>query len=160
MNKETKIPFFTSLTNSGLVKHSSISHRKIRKLMCLSQENNTKHLTEKKKLKSQYSHRKQRVFWVNMQNQKLICVIGTVQSYLGFWGERLNFDITVAEIQPKVWERRRKRWREKMLNFGNDDTEFPLPSSAARAWSAWSEKEKKKKFWQTNCGNAIAEIGV
>ena len=32
-----------------------------------------------------------------------------------------------------------------MLNFGKGDTEFPLPSSAARAWSARSEKEKKKK---------------
>ena len=31
-----------------------------------------------------------------------------------------------------------------MLNFGNVDTKFPLPSSAARAWSALSEKEKKK----------------
>ena len=79
---------------------------------------------------------------------------------MGFWGERLNLGIIVAEIQPKVWERRRKRWSEKMLNFGNGDTEFPLPSSAARAWSARSEKEKKKKNWQTNCGNAIAEIGV
>ena len=96
-----------------------------------------------------------------MQNWKLICVIGTVQSYLGFWGERLNFGITVAEIQPKVWERRRKRWREKMLNFSNGDTEFPLPNSAVRAWSARSEKEKNKnKIWQTSCGNAIAEIGV
>ena len=36
MNKETKIPFFTSLTNSGLVKHSC-------------QENNTKHLYRKEK---------------------------------------------------------------------------------------------------------------
>ena len=80
---------------------------------------------------------------------------------MGFWGERLNFGITVAEIQPKVWERRRKRWREKMLNFSNGDTEFPLPNSAARAWSARSEKEKNKnKIWQTSCGNAIAEIGV
>ena len=33
-----------------------------------------------------------------------------------------------------------------MLNFGNGDTEFPLPSSAARSWSARSEKEKKKNF--------------
>ena len=33
-----------------------------------------------------------------------------------------------------------------MLNFGNGDTEFPLPSSAARAWSARSEKEKIKKI--------------
>ena len=84
-------------------------------------------------------------FGLILQNQKLICVIGTFQNYLGFWGERLNFGITVAEIQPKVWERRRKRWREKMLNFGNDDIEFPLPSSTACEWSVRSEKEKKNK---------------
>ena len=44
-----------------------------------------------------------------------------------------------------------------MLNFSNGDTEFPLPSSAARAWSARSEKEKKKKLtnelWQCHCRN-------
>ena len=77
-------------------------------------------------------------FGLTLQNRKLICVIGTIQSYLGFWGERLNFGITVAKIQPKVWGRIRKRWREKMLNFGNGDTKFPLPSSAAHAWSARS----------------------
>ena len=95
-----------------------------------------------------------------MQNLKLICVIGTVQTYLGFWGESMNFDITVVEIQPKVWERRRKRWREKMLNFGNGDTEFPVPNSTARVWEVCVEcpKWKEKKNWQTNCGNAIAEI--
>ena len=69
----------------------------------------------------------------------------------------MNFGIIVVEIQPKVLERRRKRWREKMLNFGNGDTEFPLPSSAARAWSARSEKEKKKnltnELWQYHCRN-------
>ena len=31
-----------------------------------------------------------------------------------------------------------------MLNFGNGDTEFPLPSFAAHVWSTRSEKEKKK----------------
>ena len=62
-----------------------------------------------------------------------------------------------------------------MLNFSNGDTEFPLPSSAVRAWSARSEKEKKKiltnELWQchyrnrginfffSNCGNGIAENG-
>ena len=61
-----------------------------------------------------------------------------------------------------------------MLNFDNDDTEFPLSSSAARAWSVRSEKEKKKltnelwqchcqnrgiKFFFNNCGNGIAENG-
>ena len=88
-----------------------------------------------------------RVFWVNigliLQNLKLICVIETVQTYLGFGGERLNFGITVAEIQPKVWERRRKRWREKMLNFDNGDTEFPVPNSAARVHGVPEVKRKK-----------------
>ena len=62
-----------------------------------------------------------------------------------------------------------------MLNFGNVDTKFPLPSSAARAWSARSEKEKKKKndkrivamplpkqgykFFFNNYGNGIAKNG-
>ena len=62
-----------------------------------------------------------------------------------------------------------------MLNFGNGDTEFPLSSSAARAWSARSEKGKKKfltnELWQchcrnrginfffSNCGNGIAQNG-
>ena len=47
-----------------------------------------------------------------------------------------------------------------MLNFGNVDTEIPLPNFAAescvpcaRVWSA--QKKKKKKG---NCGNAIVEI--
>ena len=44
-----------------------------------------------------------------------------------------------------------------MLNFGNGDTEFPLPSSVASAWSARSEKEKKKnltnELWQCPCRN-------
>ena len=87
-------------------------------------------------------------FGLILQNLNLICVIGTVETYLGFWGERLNFGITIAEIQQKVWERRRKRWREKMLNFGNMDTEIPLPNYAARVWEVYVEcpkwKEKKK----------------
>ena len=45
-----------------------------------------------------------------------------------------------------------------MLNFGNRDTEFPVPNSAARVHGV-PEVKRKKKNWQTNCGNAIAEIG-
>ena len=43
------------------------------------------------------------------------------------------------------------------------DIEIPLPKSTARVWKVCVEcpkwKGKKKKIWQTNCGNAIAEIG-
>ena len=90
-----------------------------------------------------------------------ICVIKTIGSYLELWGKRVNFGITIAEIQQNVWEKKRKRGREKMLNFGNVNTEIPLSNSCYPGmkcvWSAQSEK--KKNLWQTNCSNAIAEIG-
>ena len=97
-------------------------------------------------------------FGLILQNLNLICVIGIVETYLGFWGERLNFVITIAEIQPKVWERRRKRWKEKTLNFGNVDTEITLPNSASRVWEMcmecpkWKEiKNLTNKLWQCHC---------
>ena len=71
---------------------------------------------------------KKQSFGIILQNMNFICVIGTVESYLGLWGKRVNFGITIAEIQQKVWERRRKM-REKMLNFDNVNTEIPLPNS-------------------------------
>ena len=95
-------------------------------------------------------------FGLILQNLNLICVIGIVESYLGLWGKRVNFGITIAEIQQKVWERRRKRGREKMLNFGNVNTEISLSNSYCPgmkcAWSAQSEKKKK------NCDKLIMAI--
>ena len=99
-------------------------------------------------------------FGLILQNLNFICVIGTIESYLGLWEKRVNFGITIAEIQQKVWERRRKRGREKMLNFGNVNTEIPLPNSYCPGMKcAWSAQSEKKKLWQTDCGNTIAEIG-
>ena len=80
--------------------------------------------------------------WI-LLNLEFICVIGTVPSYLGNWGKKVNFGNGVAEIQQK-YERKRKSGREKFLNFGNHITEIPA------AQTCWSK---------TNCGNDIAEIG-
>ena len=51
----------------------------------------------------------------------------------------------------KKYERKEEKGeREKMLNFGNVNTEIPLLNSCCLgmkcAWSAQSEKKKKKKF--------------
>ena len=56
-------------------------------------------------------------FGLILQNLNFICVIGTVESYLGLWGKRVNFGITIAEIQQKVWERRRKRGERENVEF-------------------------------------------
>ena len=59
----------------------------------------------------------------------------------------MNFGITIAEIQQKVRGRRRKREKEKMLNFGNVNIKILLPNSCCPGmkcvWSAQSEKKKK-----------------
>ena len=105
---------------------------------------------------------KPEVFWVNIAKSEVnLRYRNYLKLFLGFWGEKLNFGIIIVEIQPKVWERRRKKWREKMLNFGNVDTEISLPNSTAWVWEVCVEcpKWKEKKKWQTNCGNAIVEIG-
>ena len=54
-----------------------------------------------------------------MLNLEFICVMGTVLSYLGNWEKRVNFDNGIAEILTKVWERKRKSGRDKILNFDN-----------------------------------------
>ena len=56
--------------------------------------------------------------WI-LLNLEFICDIGTVSSYLGNWEKRVNFDNGVAEILTKVWERKRKSGRDKILNFDN-----------------------------------------
>ena len=80
-------------------------------------------------------------FGLILQNLNLICVIGTIETYLEFWGEGLNFGITIAEIQPKVWERIRKSERENV--------EFRQRGYQNRGI----------KFFFSNCGNGIAENG-
>ena len=56
-------------------------------------------------------------FGLILQNLNFIWVIWTIESYLGLWGKRVNFGITIAEIQRKVWERRRKRGERENVEF-------------------------------------------
>ena len=51
-----------------------------------------------------------------MLNSEFIYIIGTVPSYIGNWGERVNFGNGVAEIQQKYEREREKSGREKILN--------------------------------------------
>ena len=86
-------------------------------------------------------------FGLILQNLNLICVIGTVESYLGFWGERINFGITIAEIQPKVWERRRKSGERKCWISATWIPKFLcpilLPESYVLCAQVWSAKKKQ-----------------
>ena len=93
--------------------------------------------------------------WI-LLNLEFICIMGTVLSYLGNWGKRMNFGNSVAEILTKVWERKRKSGREKILNFGNVITEIP---AAQTCWPSRCEVLEVGCPKETNCGNAIAKLG-
>ena len=84
--------------------------------------------------------------WI-LLNSKFICVIGIVPTYLGKWGEKVNFGNTVAEIQQKYEREREKVGERECMNFGNVITEIPVARlaypSACVVCSKWDVLKKK-----------------
>ena len=81
------------------------------------------------------------------------------------WGERKNFGNSVAEIQQKWGERKRKSGREKVEEFRQHCYRNSSARNAVysvkkkKAIAATPLLKKKKKICFGNCGNAIAENG-
>ena len=93
--------------------------------------------------------------WI-LLNSKFICVVGTLSTYLGKWGERVNFGNTVAEIQQKYERERETVGERKCMNFGNVITEIPVAWSACPSVCACSNCEVRKpeiQLWQCHCRN-------
>ena len=63
--------------------------------------------------------------WI-LLNPESICIIVTITSYLGNWGKIVSLDNSVCWNSTKVWEKKRKSGREKILNFGNHIIEIPV----------------------------------
>ena len=84
--------------------------------------------------------------WI-LLNSKFICIIGIVPTYLGKWGEKVNFGNTVAEIQQKYEREREKVGERECMNFGNVITEIPVARlacpSACVVCSKWDVLKKK-----------------
>ena len=89
-----------------------------------------------------------------MLNSEFICVIGTVPTYLGNWGKRVNFGNGVAKIQQKYEREREKVGERKFWISVITLPKFLLPKPADRKPAEIGEKKICG-----NCGNAIAENG-
>ena len=85
-----------------------------------------------------------------MLNSEFICVIGTVPTYLGKWGKRVNFSNDVVEIQQKYERERENVGEGKFWISVMWLPKFLLPELAARVCDVLKK--------ETNCGNAIAKI--
>ena len=67
-----------------------------------------------------------------MLNSEFIYIIGTVPSYIGNWGERVNFGNDVAEIQQKYEREREKVGERKFWISVITLPKFLLPKPADR----------------------------
>ena len=67
-----------------------------------------------------------------MLNLEFIYIIGTVPSYIGNWGERVNFGNDVAEIQQKYEREREKVGERKFWISVITLPKFLLPKPADR----------------------------
>ena len=112
--------------------------------------------------------------WI-LQKIKFIGDIGTVQSYLGKWKKKVNFDNTVAKIARKSMREKEDKW----CNGGGRKNwisvmrllKFLLPQVAPGAMLG-GVLEREYELWQPsywncrveerenmNCGNQIAKNG-
>ena len=106
--------------------------------------------------------------WI-LLNSKLICVIGTVPTYLGIWRKGVNFGNTIAAIQEKQ-EREKEKVGERNFWFSvTPSSKFLLPIPVAQVGTRSVSARKENQMWQWhcwnrkkkigNCGNAIAKNG-
>ena len=81
-----------------------------------------------------------------MLNSEFICVIGTILTYLGKWGKRVNFGNGVVEIQQKYEKEKEKAGERKFWISVMWLPKFLLPKPAAHA-------QKRNQLWQCHCRN-------
>ena len=85
-----------------------------------------------------------RVFWLNITKSEIYLRYRHCSKLFRELRKESEFQRRCCRNSTKVWERKRKSGREKILNFDNHITEIP---AAQICWP------------KTNCSNVIAEIG-
>ena len=104
--------------------------------------------------------KKKWVFWVNITKSEVNLryrncsnLFGILRREIEFWNYHCRNSTKSMREKKKKVERENVEFRQR--GYWISYAQFCCPGVSA--WSARSEK--KKKNWQTTCGNAIAEIG-
>ena len=79
-------------------------------------------------------------------NLEFICVIGTILTYLGKWGKRVNFSNGVAELQQRYEREKEKVGERKFWISVMWLLKFLLSEPLAHA-------KKRNQLWQCHCRN-------
>ena len=94
-----------------------------------------------------------------MLNPEFICVIGTVSSYLGNWGKRVNFSNGIAEIQQKYEREEEKCGERKCWISTTVIPNFLCPVLLPVCGVSEVKRKKKKKFDNRIVAMALPKMG-
>ena len=99
------------------------------------------------------------VFWVNIAKFEVNLRYKNCSNLFGILRREIEFRYYHCRNLTKSMREKKKKVERENVEFQQRGYRISCAQFCCScAWSARSEK-KKKKNWQTNCGNTIAEIG-
>ena len=99
-----------------------------------------------------------RIFWVNIAKFEVNLHYRNCSNLFGILRRKIEFWYYHCWNSTKSMREKKKKVERENVEFRQQGYRISCAQFCCQcAWSARSEK--KKKNWQTNCGNAIAEIG-
>ena len=98
-------------------------------------------------------------FGLILQNRTLICVIGSSKLFGILRGE-IEFRYYCCRNSTKSMREKKKKVERENVEFQQRWYRISFAQFCYLCVECPKWKGKKKKNWQMNCGNAIAEIGV
>ena len=103
-----------------------------------------------------------RVFWVNIAKSEVNLRYSYCSKLFGILRREIEFRYYRCRNSTKSMREKKKKVERENVEFRQrwyriSSAQFCCPCVECPKWKG---KNKKNKIWQTNCGNAIAEIGV
>ena len=101
-----------------------------------------------------------RVFWVNIAKSEVNLRYRNCSNLFGILRREIEFRYYRCRNSTKSMREKKKMVERENIEFWQWGYQISCAQFCCPGVSAWSARSgKKKKIWQTNCGNAIAEIG-
>ena len=100
------------------------------------------------------------VFWINIAKSEVNLRYRNCSNLFGILRREIEFRYYRCRNSTKSMREKKKKVERENVEFRQRGYRISCAQFCCLGVSAWSARsEKKKKIWQTNCGNAIAEIG-
>ena len=105
-----------------------------------------------------------RVFWVNIAKSEVNLCYRNCSNLFGILRREIEFQYYCCRNSTKSMREKKKKVERENVEFRQQGyriscAQFCYLGVRGVRWVPEVKRKKKNFFWQTNCGNAIAEIG-